>query len=125
MFGHNCQDYQSSTQPTHRKNLKQSASLAAEVGFLANRARINVGMTRAKYQLCIVGDCEGVARKNDLLRSLVQYGHTKGVVLPSELFSQYLVPSLMSLMKCPFLISNFYPIYRRLQFSPQLSTKRR
>ncbi|THY15768.1 DNA helicase [Aureobasidium pullulans] len=44
-----------------------------EVGFLAERRRLNVAMTRPKRHLCIVGDSETVGRGSKFLKSWMDF----------------------------------------------------
>ncbi|TPX45386.1 ribose-phosphate diphosphokinase [Synchytrium endobioticum] len=44
-----------------------------EVGFLSDRRRLNVGLTRAKKHLCVVGDAECISRKNKFLKRMCAY----------------------------------------------------
>lgn len=50
-----------------RSNAKQ------EVGFLAEHRRLNVGMTRAKRQLCVVGDSSTVSKGSKYLKSWMSW----------------------------------------------------
>ncbi|CAD6574031.1 MAG: hypothetical protein ASARMPREDX12_006360 [Alectoria sarmentosa] len=44
-----------------------------EVGFLGERRRLNVAMTRPKRHLCVVGDSETVAKGSKFLKRWMQY----------------------------------------------------
>ncbi|ODQ52822.1 hypothetical protein SAICODRAFT_43041, partial [Saitoella complicata NRRL Y-17804] len=44
-----------------------------DVGFLKDKRRLNVGMTRPKRQLCVVGDSETVARGGGFLKGWMNW----------------------------------------------------
>lgn len=45
----------------------------AEVGFLAEKRRLNVAMTRPRRQLCVVGDSETVGRGSGFLKRWMRF----------------------------------------------------
>lgn len=45
----------------------------AEVGFLGEYRRLNVAMTRARRQLCVVGDSETVGKGSKYLESWIKW----------------------------------------------------
>ena len=49
------------------------SNLQHEVGFLAEKRRLNVAMTRPKRHLCIVGDSETVARGSSFLKAWMKH----------------------------------------------------
>ncbi|KAF9433427.1 hypothetical protein BGZ76_009475 [Entomortierella beljakovae] len=44
-----------------------------EVGFLSDRRRLNVAMTRSKRHLCIVGDSETLSKKDPFLKAWMEF----------------------------------------------------
>ncbi|KAF9922703.1 hypothetical protein FBU30_007160 [Linnemannia zychae] len=44
-----------------------------EVGFLSDRRRLNVAMTRSKRHLCVVGDSETLSKKDPFLKSWMDF----------------------------------------------------
>ncbi|KAF8972864.1 hypothetical protein BGZ46_010001 [Entomortierella lignicola] len=44
-----------------------------EVGFLSDRRRLNVAMTRSKRHLCVVGDSETLSKKDKFLKSWMEF----------------------------------------------------
>ncbi|KAF9418408.1 hypothetical protein BGZ94_009704 [Podila epigama] len=44
-----------------------------EVGFLSDRRRLNVAMTRAKRQLCVIGNSETLSKNDIFLRNWVEF----------------------------------------------------
>ncbi|ODN72845.1 hypothetical protein L202_08275 [Cryptococcus amylolentus CBS 6039] len=49
------------------------SNVAGEVGFLGEYRRLNVAMTRAKRQLCVIGDSKTVARGSKYLRKWMDW----------------------------------------------------
>ncbi|KAI8596140.1 P-loop containing nucleoside triphosphate hydrolase protein [Dissophora ornata] len=46
---------------------------SGEVGFLSDRRRLNVAMTRSKRQLCVVGDSETLSKKDAFLKAWMEF----------------------------------------------------
>ncbi|KAG0210152.1 hypothetical protein BGX33_005109 [Mortierella sp. NVP41] len=46
---------------------------AGEVGFLSDRRRLNVAMTRSKRHLCVVGDSETLSKKDAFLKAWMDF----------------------------------------------------
>ncbi|KAI7820552.1 P-loop containing nucleoside triphosphate hydrolase protein [Gamsiella multidivaricata] len=46
---------------------------AGEVGFLSDRRRLNVAMTRSKRQLCVVGDSETLSKNDPFLKAWMEF----------------------------------------------------
>ncbi|KAG0273740.1 hypothetical protein BGZ95_010469 [Linnemannia exigua] len=46
---------------------------AGEVGFLSDRRRLNVAMTRSKRHLCVVGDSETLSKKDTFLKAWMDF----------------------------------------------------
>ncbi|KAF9111646.1 hypothetical protein BGX27_004626 [Mortierella sp. AM989] len=46
---------------------------AGEVGFLSDRRRLNVAMTRSKRHLCVVGDSETLGKKDKFLKAWMDF----------------------------------------------------
>ncbi|KAG0301480.1 hypothetical protein BGZ98_008302 [Dissophora globulifera] len=46
---------------------------AGEVGFLSDRRRLNVAMTRSKRHLCVVGDSETLGKKDAFLKAWMEF----------------------------------------------------
>ncbi|KAF9355594.1 hypothetical protein BGX26_006371 [Mortierella sp. AD094] len=44
-----------------------------EVGFLSDRRRLNVAMTRSKRHLCVVGDSETLSKKDTFLKAWMEF----------------------------------------------------
>ncbi|WVN87678.1 uncharacterized protein L203_102864 [Cryptococcus depauperatus CBS 7841] len=56
------------------------SNAAGEVGFLGEHRRLNVAMTRAKRQLCIVGDSKTVSRGSKYLKKWMDWLETEADV---------------------------------------------
>ena len=69
-----------------------------EVGFLAEKRRINVAITRARRHLAVVCDSETVGH-DTFLKSLVEYMSTNGVVKTAQEFVEG---------KCIFILLNYF-----------------
>lgn len=52
----------------------------AEVGFLAEKRRLNVAMTRPRRQLCVIGDSETVRRGSGFLKRWMRFLEDEGEV---------------------------------------------
>ncbi|ORZ15998.1 P-loop containing nucleoside triphosphate hydrolase protein [Lobosporangium transversale] len=46
---------------------------SGDVGFLSDRRRLNVAMTRSKRQLCVVGDSETLGKKDAFLKAWMEF----------------------------------------------------
>ncbi|KAF9580370.1 hypothetical protein BGW38_003017, partial [Lunasporangiospora selenospora] len=44
-----------------------------EIGFLSDRRRLNVAMTRAKRHLCVIGDPDTLGKKDEFLKAWMEY----------------------------------------------------
>ena len=56
-----------------------------EVGFLSEKRRINVAVTRARRHLAVIGDSETVSH-DEFLKSLMEYLHKEGEVRSAQEF---------------------------------------
>ncbi|EEB08346.1 DNA polymerase alpha-associated DNA helicase A [Schizosaccharomyces japonicus yFS275] len=56
-----------------------------EIGFMSEKRRLNVAITRAKRHLCVVGDAMTVRNGSDFLKSWIDYMEENAIVLaPTE-----------------------------------------
>ena len=56
------------------------SNVGGEIGFLADRRRMNVAVTRARRHCCLICDSETVS-KDSFLKRLVQHFEEHGVYL--------------------------------------------
>lgn len=88
--------------------LKWICGPTGEVGFLSEKRRINVAITRARRHLAVVCDSETVGH-DTFLKSLVDYMSTNGVVKTAQEFVEgntfyFLFGNTISLFRWPIVI---------------------
>ena len=65
--------------------VKSKPFVLGEIGFLAEKRRINVAVTRARRHLTVIGDSETVS-KDGFLKSLVDYMNQHGEVETAQTY---------------------------------------
>ena len=50
------------------------------IGFLKSKRRLNVTLTRAKYGMIILGNCECLSKKNEMWKELINYYNNNNLI---------------------------------------------
>ena len=61
------------------------SNVSGNIGFLSSTKRLNVALTRAKKGVIILGNAECLARKAGILRDLINFYYSKGLIVKGSL----------------------------------------
>jgi hypothetical protein len=62
-------------------SVRAAKPFAGTIGFIHNRNRLNVALTRAKHAVYVVGDAAHLAKMNVMWRALLEHCHAHGTVI--------------------------------------------